>query len=108
MVDTNIRLLTRKIEALDAEAQHAVEIAVDSLLGDPSLLENSGRDARIGPLERRVDALGGRNGSADVVVLDELDGELPELKSAIERLIDESHRALSVLVSESAVSDALR
>ena len=102
MAYTNIRLLTRKIEALDAEAQHAVETAVDSLLRDAGAAPNSAIDARITSLERRVDAFGDETGSDAVVFLDEYDCDLPELKTAIERLIDASHRALGAIVPANA------
>ena len=98
MADTNIRVLARKIEALDADAQHAVEVAVDSLLEDATLAIPRVSDERIATLERRVDALANENGSGDVVFLDEYDCDLPDLKIAIERLIDAGHRALAVLV----------
>ena len=106
MADTNIRLLARKIEALDADAQHAVEVAVDSLLEDAVLTPSTVGDERIATLERRVDALGDQNGIGEVVFLDEYDCDLPELKSAIERLIEAGHRALAVLVPANTTRDA--
>jgi hypothetical protein len=96
MANTNIRLLARKIELLDDEAQRAVELAVDSLLDDPGAASNAVRNDRIATLERRVDALG--KDHDDIVILSELDSELPELKSAIEHLLDAAHHALGALV----------
>jgi hypothetical protein len=106
MADTDIRLLTRKIEALDAEAQHAVEIAVDSLLEDTVLAPTMAGEARLATLERRVDALRDPKGSDEIVFLDEYDCDLPELKSAIEGLIDAGHRALAALVPARVARDA--
>ena len=105
MANTNIRLLTRKIELLDAEAQRAVELAVDSLLDDPGAASNALRNDRIAALERRVDALGREHD--DVVILSEHDCELPELKSAIEHLLDAAHDALGALVPVNVVPEAL-
>ena len=104
MTNTNIRLLTRKIELLDGDAQRAVEIAVDSLLDDPLAVSDAMRNDRIATLERRLDALGNAD---DVVILSELDCELPELRSAIEHLVDAARRALGVIVPTNVVSDAV-
>jgi hypothetical protein len=105
VADTNIRLLARKIEALDADAQHAVEVAVDSLLEDAALALPRAGDERIATLERRVGALADEKGSGEVVFLDEHDCDLPALTIAIERLIDAGHRALAVLVPANATRD---
>jgi hypothetical protein len=51
-------LLASKITALDPEAQHAIEIAVDSMLVDAGLGPKIAIDARFAELERRVDAIG--------------------------------------------------
>ena len=80
MADTNIRLLTRKIEALDPQAQHAVEVAVDSLLNGDGLAPNMIVDSRIATRERRrSDALQTRRG--EVVFLDGDDGNLRSTSS---------------------------
>ena len=98
MGDTNIRLLTRKIEALDPQAQHAIEVAVDSLLHDEGLVPNKFVDSRITTLERRIDALGVQASGDEVVCLDEHVGDQPDLRSAIEHLIDDAQQTLDAFV----------
>src|SRR5205085_3553878 len=72
MADTNVRLLARKIEALDSDDQRAVEVAVDSLLHDAGLKPTTVVDARISTLELRVDALADQR-DGGVVFLDDHD-----------------------------------
>jgi hypothetical protein len=105
MAYTNIRLLARKIEALDPQAQHAVEVAVDSLLNDEGLGPSKIVDSRIAMLERRVDALGGQTGGDAVVFLDERVRDHPDLMTALECLIDAAQRTLDVLVSAEVAQD---
>ena len=82
MAETNIRLLASKIAALDPEAQHAVEIAVDSLLVD----------AGLGPKDpRRTEP------RDEIVFLDEHNCHQPDLVFAIERLMNAAQRTLDEL-----------
>lgn len=100
MAETNIRLLASKIEALDPQAQHAVEIAVDSLLDDAGFVPNPRVDARIVTLERRIDARGDQTRDDEVDFLDEHDGDNSVLKSAIESLINTARQTLDELVRD--------
>ena len=107
MAMTNIRLLANKIEALDPQAQHAVEIAVDSLLGDAGFAPNGVVDSRIATLERRVDALGDQTRGHEVVFVDEHDRDQSDLISAIKCIMNTSQRTLDAFIRADLVPQAV-
>ena len=106
MAGTNVRLLASKIEALDPEAQHAVEVAVDSLLRDVGPAPDGVVESRLAMLERRFDALGDQTRDDDAVVFLE-DPDHCDLKSEIERLVVTAQRTLDELIRSDAVPRAL-
>jgi hypothetical protein len=103
MAETNISLLATKIAALDPQAQHAVEIAVDSLFDEVAVAPNGVVHSRIATLERRVDALGDQTGGNEVVCLDERILDHPGLRSEIEHLMEAAQRTLDEITRADAV-----
>jgi hypothetical protein len=90
-------LLASKIAALDAEAKHAVEIAVDSFLVDAGLGPKIAIDARFAELERRLNAIVDHDRDDKTINLDEHACHQPGLISAIEHLMHAARRTLDEL-----------
>jgi hypothetical protein len=94
---TTIWLLASKIAALDAEAQHAVEIAVDSLLVGAGFGPRIEIDARFAELERRLNAIVDHHPDDETITLDEHACHQPGLIAAIEHLKNAAQRTLDEL-----------
>jgi hypothetical protein len=97
MAVTTICLLASKIAALDPEAQHAVEIAVDSLLVEAGLGPNIAIDARFAELEQRLNVIVDHHPDDETIILDEHNCHQPDFRFAIERLMNAAQRTLDEL-----------